>query len=36
MASRTASLTQPVSVTGGCTMLAVMPNLASSRAADIV
>jgi hypothetical protein len=31
-----ASLTQPVSVTGGCTMLAVMPNLASSRAADIV
>ena len=34
--ARTSSVTQPVSVTGGCTMLAVMPNGASSLAADIV
>ena len=27
---------QPVSVTGGCTTLAVMPRGASSKAADIV
>ena len=35
-ASRTSSVTQPVSVTGGCTMFAVIPYLASSSAADIV
>ncbi len=35
-ASRTASVTQPVSVTGGCTMFAVIPTGASSIAADIV
>jgi hypothetical protein len=34
--SRTAAVTQPVSVTGGWTMLAVTPNGASSTAADIV
>ncbi len=34
--SRTASVTQPVSVTGGWTMFAVMPYGASSSAADIV
>ena len=34
--SRTASVTQPVSVTGGWTMLAVTPYRASSSAADIV
>ena len=33
---RTSSVTQPVSVTGGWTTLAVMPNGASSAAADIV
>jgi hypothetical protein len=35
-AARTASVTHPVSVTGGCTMFAVIPNPASSTAADIV
>ncbi len=35
-ASRTASVTQPVSVTGGCTMFAVIPCGASSTAADMV
>ena len=33
---RTASVTQPVSVTGGCTTFAVIPRSASSTAADIV
>jgi hypothetical protein len=33
---RTASVTQPVSVTGGWTMLAVTPWGASSSAADMV
>ena len=34
--ARTSSVTQPVSVTGGWTTLAVMPYGASSVAADIV